>query len=207
MIEIPVGLQPELVPLAWVIGTWEGTGMIEYSVDGQLREHAFRQQLEFTHRELPFLEYRSQLWLLDDESGEETPLTAESGYWRLARPRTDGDVGPGILPPSGDAPVQGVDDVEALRNATGGFDLEVTLAHPTGLTEIYTGTITGPRIDLATSSVQLAEGAHAYESATRMYGLVNNMLFWAWDIAALGQELATHASGQLSRVSNESDES
>ena len=55
--------------------------------------------------------------------------------------------------------------------------------------------------------MQLAEGAHAYESATRMYGLVNNMLFWAWDIAALGQELATHASGQLSRVSNESDQS
>ena len=103
----------------------------------------------------------------------------------------------------GDAPVQGVDDVEALRNAAGGFDLEVTLAHPTGLAEIYTGTITGPRIDLATSSVQLAEGAHAYESATRMYGLVNNMLFWAWDIAALGQELATHASGQLSRITTE----
>lgn len=203
MIEIPVGLQPELVPLAWVIGTWEGTGMIEYSVDGQLREHAFRQQLEFTHRELPFLEYRSQLWLLDDETGEETPLTAESGYWRLARRRTDGDVGPGILPPSEDAPVQNVDDVEALRNAAGGFDLEVTLAHPTGLTEIYTGTIAGPRIDLATDAVQLASGADEYESATRMYGLVNNMLFWAWDIAALGQELATHASGQLSRITTE----
>lgn len=203
MIEIPVGLQPELVPLAWVIGAWEGTGMIEYSVDGNLRQHAFRQRIEFTHRELPFLEYRSQLWLLDDETGEETPLTAESGYWRLARRRTDGDVGPGILPPSEDAPVQNVDDVEALRNAAGGFDLEVTLAHPTGLTEIYTGTIAGPRIDLATDAVQLASGADEYESATRMYGLVNNMLFWAWDIAALGQELATHASGQLRRITTE----
>jgi hypothetical protein len=33
-----------------------------------------------------------------------------------------------------------------------------------------------------------------------MYGLVENDLLWAWDIAALGQELRTHASGRLSRV-------
>lgn len=202
MMEIPVGLPPELVPLAWVIGTWEGSGMIEYSVDGVLREHAFRQRVEFTHRDLPFLEYRAQIDLLGDDETR-TPLTAESGYWRLARPRTNGDVGPGILPPSEAAAIANADDVEALRNESGGFNLEVTIAHPTGLGELYSGTINGPRIDLATEQVQLAAGARPYESATRMYGLVNNMLFWAWDIAALGQELATHASGQLQRVTAE----
>jgi hypothetical protein len=174
--------------------------MIEYSVDGNLREHAFRQRVEFAHRDLPFLEYRSQIWLVDDTTGDETPLTGESGYWRLARPRSDGDVGPGMLPPSAGPTVATVDDVEALRTEAGAFEIEVTLAHPTGVAELYTGTIAGPRIDLATAGVERAEGSHDYESATRMYGLVNNMLFWAWDIAALGQELATHASGTLSRV-------
>ncbi|MCU1527438.1 MAG: fatty acid-binding protein, partial [Frondihabitans sp.] len=34
----------------------------------------------------------------------------------------------------------------------------------------------------------------------RMYGLVENHLLWAWDIAALGNELRTHASGRLAHV-------
>jgi hypothetical protein len=33
-----------------------------------------------------------------------------------------------------------------------------------------------------------------------MYGLVDQHLLWAWDIAALGQKLATHASARLARV-------
>ena len=38
-------------------------------------------------------------------------------------------------------------------------------------------------------------------AATRLYGLVDSHLLWAWDIAALGEDLRTHASGRLSRVS------
>jgi len=37
-------------------------------------------------------------------------------------------------------------------------------------------------------------------AATRMYGLVDGHLLWAWDIAALGSELASHASARLARV-------
>jgi len=34
----------------------------------------------------------------------------------------------------------------------------------------------------------------------RIYGLVDGALLWAWDIAALGQDLRTHASGRLERI-------
>ncbi|MFD2674388.1 FABP family protein [Gulosibacter bifidus] len=217
MMELPVDLPAELVPLTWVIGTWEGLGMVEYKVGDELREHAFRQRVEFRHNGGPFLEYHSQVWLLGEPQGpsetegddaepaavptlEETPLTSESGFWRLARSRTDGDVGPGMLPPSAAPSVNNVDDVEALRNSDNGFDLEVTLAHPTGVSEVYYGMVRGPRIDLATDGVLRTAGARDYRSATRIYGLVNNRMFWAWDIAALDQELATHASAQLDRV-------
>ena len=201
MMEIPVDLPPELVPLTWVIGTWEGNGMVENIIDDQLREHPFRQRIEFTHSGQPYLEYRSQVWLLDD-NGEaaDSPLTSEAGFWRLARKRTDGDVGPGMLPPSASAEITDAEGVEALRNSDNGFDLEVTLAHPTGVSEVYYGMVRGPRIDLATDGVLRTAGAKEYRSATRLYGLVNGRMFWAWDIAALGQELATHASAQLDRV-------
>jgi len=33
-----------------------------------------------------------------------------------------------------------------------------------------------------------------------MLGLVDGDLLWAWDLAALGRPLATHASARLSRV-------
>ncbi|MBN9174569.1 MAG: FABP family protein, partial [Microbacterium sp.] len=43
-------------------------------------------------------------------------------------------------------------------------------------------------------------GAKNYAAATRMYGLVENHLLWAWDIAALGNELGAHASARLAKV-------
>lgn len=207
MIEIPEGLQPELVPLYWLIGTWEGEGLVEYAVDDELRKHRFRQRVTFRHDDLPYLEYRSTVSLIDvdptDGSTEiVTPLSAETGFWRLARKRDAGDVGPGLLPATAESSMRNAEDVETLRNDEGGFDLEVSIAHPTGVIELYYGMIRGPRIDLATDGVLRASGAEDYRAATRMYGLVQNRMFWAWDIAALGQELATHASAQLDRIND-----
>ena len=214
------------MPLAWLIGEWEGDGLVEYEVDGATRRHPFRQRVEFARSEQPYLEYRSTAWLLpvadDGEPADlveqdalgrvcvrakhEGPaealklLTHETGYWRLARSRTAGDVGPGMLPASASAPMPDADAVETLRNAEGGFDLEVSIAHPTGVVELYYGMIRGPRVDLATDGVLRASGAADYRAATRVYGLVQQRMLWAWDIAALGGELSTHASAQLDRV-------
>jgi hypothetical protein len=62
------------------------------------------------------------------------------------------------------------------------------------------GQVKGPRIDLATDAVLRTSGAKDYSAATRLYGLVESHLLWAWDIAALGQELRTHASARLART-------
>jgi hypothetical protein len=39
-----------------------------------------------------------------------------------------------------------------------------------------------------------------HSASTRLYGLVDNHLLWAWDIAALGQNLTSHASARLTKV-------
>jgi hypothetical protein len=65
---------------------------------------------------------------------------------------------------------------------------------------VYLGQIKGPRIDLVTDAVMRTQSAKPYAAATRMYGLVDGHLLWAWDIAALGQDLRTHASGRLARA-------
>jgi hypothetical protein len=90
--------------------------------------------------------------------------------------------------------------VETLRNERGAFDLEVAIVQPGGVSEIYLGEVNGPRIDLATDAVVRTATAKEYAAATRIYGLVDEHLLWAWDMAALGQDLRTHSSGRLARV-------
>ncbi len=197
MMQLDGNLPAELAPLSWLLGVWEGTGVVHYLVGDEVQEHEFGQRVSFSQDGLPHLNYTSYSWLLDER---QTPLVTESGYWRLNRPATDGDPGPGMLPAIGAPAFTTAQEVESLRNADEGFDLEVSIVHPGGINELYLGQVKGPRIDLATDAVMRAATAKAYAAATRLYGLVDQHLLWAWDIAALGQSLRTHASGRLARL-------
>lgn len=200
MIDLPTDLPADIVPLSWLLGVWEGTGVIDYESAGHHFSGEFTHRVSFSHDGGDYVNYAASAWLLG-EDGTRTPLVAEQGYWRLARAAADVDAGPGLLPPV--EPRQGartVDDVEALRTATGGFDLEVAIVHSDGVSEVYVGQVQGPRIDLATDAVVRPESAKPYSAATRMYGYVDGHLLWAWDIAALGGGLASHASARLSRA-------
>jgi len=203
MIDLPTGLPAELVPLSWLIGVWEGAGLVEYEIGDRVERHEFGQRVSFSQDGLPFLNYNSYTWLFgepdDGEDGSTTPLVTETGYWRLSRPPTDGDPGPGMLPGAGPRPFSTAASVEALRNAGDGFDVEVSVVHPTGVSELYLGRVKGPRVDLATDAVLRTASAKEYSAATRMYGLVEGDLLWAFDMAAAGQKLQPHLWGRLVR--------
>jgi hypothetical protein len=205
--ELDVDLPAELVPLAWLIGVWEGSGVVAYRVGEEVREHEFGQRVAFSHDGTPHLQYSCSAWLLPDaaadgeaEPASPRPLFSEIGYWRLSRQLGPADPGPGMLPGVGDPLFTTAESVETLRNAQGSFDIEVNILQPGGVSELYLGTVDGPRIDLGTDAVVRSAGAKEYAAATRLYGLVDDHLLWAWDIAALGQDLRTHASGRLARV-------
>lgn len=198
MFDLDAGLPAEIVPMAWLLGVWEGTGVLSYKIGDDVREAEFGMRAAFTHDGAPYVQYTSSSWLLGQE--DTTPLYSELGYWRLSRALGAGDPGPGMLPRTADAAYTTADAVETLRNARGAFDLEVSIVQPGGVSEVYVGEINGPRVDLATDAVMRTAGAKEYSAATRLYGLVEEHLLWAWDIAALGQELRTHASGRLARV-------
>jgi hypothetical protein len=191
--------------------------VLDYDAAGEHVQREFGQRVSFSHDGLPALAYSSYTWLLDEErtgptqgegpaareAGRERAvgtLATELGYWRLSRTLLPEDAGPGLLPGSDTRPFGTAQSVETLRNAAGGFDIEVQLLHPDGISELYLGQIKGARIDLATDAVMRTAGAKDYAAATRLYGLVESHLLWAWDIAALGQELRSHASARLARI-------
>jgi len=209
---LDTSIPAELGPLSWLIGVWEGTGVIDYAVDPEgggepaHRSAEFGQRVSFSHDGLPYLNYASSTWLLpatppeSDSALDQIAHVAESGYWRLHRPAVDADPGPGMLPGVGERAYTTAEEVETLRGAHGGFDIEAAIIHPTGVSEFYLGRVDGPRIDLATDAVLRSANAKPYAAATRLYGLVEGHLLWAWDMAALGQSLRTHASARLERV-------
>jgi hypothetical protein len=78
--------------------------------------------------------------------------------------------------------------------------LEVVLAHPTGITEIYIGKVTGTKIEMATDAVVRTSSAKEVTAGRRLYGLIGTDLAYAYDMAAMGKPLQAHVSAQLKRT-------
>jgi hypothetical protein len=68
------------------------------------------------------------------------------------------------------------------------------------MAELYRGWVRSARIEIASAQGVAFEGAKTYRHSTRIYGLVEGALLWAWDIALPGEDLKSHASARLERV-------
>ena len=166
-------LPEQVVPISWLLGTWVGVGLGTYPT---IDDFQFGQEVRFWNDGRPFLRYTSESWILDDEGHRVRPAATESGFWR---PQPDNR-------------------------------LEVLLVHSTGHLETYRGTvevtgiadatITGARCELRTDIVARSESAKEYDGGSRLYGLIEGDLGWAYDMAAVGEPLTNHLSARLAKV-------
>ena len=77
---IPENLHPDLMPLAWLVGSWRGKGRGEYpNVPG----FQFAQEVSFNHDGRPFLNYFSRSWIIDENNEIVRPAASEVGFWRV----------------------------------------------------------------------------------------------------------------------------
>ena len=77
---IPDNLHPELMPLAWLVGTWRGKGRGEYpNIEG----FQFAQEVSFNHDGRAFLNYFSRSWITDENDEIIRPAASEVGFWRI----------------------------------------------------------------------------------------------------------------------------
>lgn len=164
MFHLDASLPEPIRPLAWLLGRWEGAGVVGYPT---IESQHFGQEIEVTHDGRGFLKWESRAWILDSENGAKVrPAAVESGFWR---------------------PLEG-------------GEVELVLAHPTGIVELYYGTMEPAKIDVKTDGVLRSPRAKEYNAASRMYGLVESQLMWVMDMAAMGEELQSHVSATLKRV-------
>lgn len=77
--------------------------------------------------------------------------------------------------------------------------VELALAHPTGITEISTGTVIGTRIDLATTTVGMTPTAKEVTAVERTIEVDGDRLTYNLRMAAVGQPLQHHLSASLRR--------
>src|SRR5699024_1370696 len=129
--ELDANLPPELAPLAWLIGRWEGAGVVGYPT---IESANFGQEVVVSHDGRPFLRWESRTWILDEDGNTVRAGATELGFWR---PLPDNEV-------------------------------ELFLTHPTGIVEMYYGTIDSAKIELRTDSVVRSPHAKEYTAAHRL---------------------------------------
>lgn len=168
--EIPAGLHPGLLPIAWMVGRWEGTGTVEHP---SMPVHRFHQILQIEQDGRPFLTYVSRTWTPEDAPRDRAPDATETGYLRV---------------------------VPSDRQAPRTVELEMVVAHPTGVVEVYTGTGGEGKVELSTDLVARTATGPDYTAGTRLIGLVGGDLMWAYDIAGYGHPLTSYASAHLKDV-------
>lgn len=201
--ELPYDLLPELAPLSWLIGSWEGQGRLGAGGDDA---PIFYQRIDFAVSGLPFLQYRAETWLSEADGTLIRPLTYESGYWAIDRNRHSSDVGPGMAPADVVPAYRSAADVELLRTNETDFPITATVTHPSSMSELYYGIVRGPQIQLNADAVLKGTLSGTYHSANRIYGLVNGQMFWRWDVVETeGQDPVPHASGILDKMPSEND--
>lgn len=157
-------LHPDVEHVAFLLGTWTGTGHGEYP---SIEPFDYEETVEFGHVGKPFLTYSQRTRHLT----EGRPLHAETGYWRVVH--------------TGEGPVW----------------LEVVLAHPTGFTEMATGTANGGDIHLVSTSVVSTPTAKDVTAVERSFHVDGTTLRYELRMAAQGHPMTHHLSAELTRTS------
>ena len=215
---LPDDLAPELYPLAWLVGTWRGYGILTYGET--VPEQAVYQEMTFDHDGGPYLRQTTTIWTVDATRSKNLDFempglqgasllapaqiwSTETTYWRpVGQEQPDGADAAETTEAADDA---------ADTGSTGGSltpvtRLELVSADPAGHVAVWEGWIQGPRAQVGTQAVGRARTAVPVEEMTRMFGLVGGDLMWTQDMAAFGQsEVTTYASGRLGRVDDPDD--
>ncbi|MCL6422400.1 FABP family protein [Brachybacterium sp. JHP9] len=198
---MPIVLDPSLpeslYPLAWLVGSWSGTGAAQVSAEGgELEGRSIEQRVVCTPGDdgtLAWVMSTDQLDAppplpptsvfangpeaqaapeapADSAAVERSQLVRERGFWRVGEPLPGQDLAAAQAAKPGDP--AGIVS----------YAVELVLQREDG-EEIWAGEVRGPRIQLGLRTSPTARSADGAIAATRMFGLVGGRMFWLWERA------------------------
>jgi hypothetical protein len=103
-----------------------------------------------------------------------------------------------IVDEAGEKVREAAQEAGFLRCRPGG-ELELLLSHSFGVSEIWYGKAADGKIELHTAGVSFTDTATEVTGGKRLYGNVEGRLLYAYDMAAVGQELQPHLWATLER--------
>lgn len=152
-------LHADLESLAFLVGTWRGTGKGEYPT---IEPFDYEEELTFDHVGDPFFLYQQQSWSPKDGA----PIHFERGF---LRPDED-------------------------------CRIELTIAHPLGLTEICEGDLEGTSFELTSKEVGRTTTGMDVTGLIRRYRVDGDDMTYVTEMATERTPMARHLEASLRRV-------
>ena len=84
---LDTSLHEQLAPLAWLVGRWEGAGLVGYPT---MESQQFGQEIVCSHDGRRFLLWVARPWRLAADGNPGRPLATELGFWRPVADQPDG---------------------------------------------------------------------------------------------------------------------
>ncbi|WP_392399541.1 FABP family protein [Actinotignum urinale] len=187
---IPENLAPETYPMAWLVDTWRGAGLLEYEgVDASAYLHELRIDNDNGG---PYLHIHSNVWLAQEPAGA---IDRDIPGGRMYNQLTKGQLWSscsGYLRQSPNFP-DGKD---------GRYVLEGIVSFAAGHATTWAGFIKGPQFQIVADTIAATPSAATFEGGQIMGGYVESELFYAYDMAAFGADMRPYMSARLQRVSD-----
>ncbi|WP_165217342.1 heme-binding beta-barrel domain-containing protein [Schaalia sp. ZJ1691] len=192
MMVIPTDLPSSLAPLAWMLGTWDGWGML--ATDGEDPDTALIQRIRC---DIVASQMRMTTTLWHAIPSGHTPIEPT---WEAAeglRHMTRGDLfreetmyvtvlpGSGTLPPPGQYEPR---------------EFTTTASDTRGFGALWAGVGVGPRVQMTSDAIARSPQAEDVTHLGRMYGLVVGELMWTQEKTVGQGDAAVELSGRLMRT-------
>lgn len=185
--QIPENIAPECYPMAWLVDEWRGAGILEYE---GIEASGYIHELSIVNdADSPYLRVVSRVWLTEEPAGVvDKEIPGARMYAKLTKERLWSETTAFLRPTPGADKHEGATLLEAMSSS------------PAGHAATWAGLIRGPQMNLQADAIAATPTASELAGARIMAGLVESDLFYAYDIAAFGQDMGTYMAGRLSRI-------